>query len=109
MVNLRTFDLNLLRIFEAVAKDGSVSKAADTLGLSQPAVSNALNRMRRQFEDPLFVRTNKGVEPTLKAQQLATAVSQGLSTIRAGLTATTEFNPAVSKRRFTLLMTDVGE
>jgi DNA-binding transcriptional LysR family regulator len=109
MINLRNFDLNLLRIFEAVFKDGSVSKAADKLGLSQPAVSNALNRIRRQFEDPLFVRTNKGLEPTLKAQQLAEAVSQGLTTIRAGLTATANFDPAVSQRRFTLLMTDVGE
>lgn len=109
MVNLRTFDLNLLRIFEAVMQDRSVSKAADKLGLSQPAVSNALNRMRRQFDDPLFVRTNSGMEPTAKAEQLAAAVAQGLTTIRAGLSSTTNFDPATSKRRFTLLMTDVGE
>ncbi len=108
MVNLRTFDLNLLRIFEAVMHDRSVSKAADKLGLSQPAVSNGLNRMRRQFEDPLFIRTNSGMEPTPKAEQLAAAVSQGLTTIRSGLSSTTNFDPAVSSRRFTLLMTDVG-
>ena len=109
MVNLRTFDLNLLRILEAVMRDRSVSKAADKLGLSQPAVSSALNRMRRQFEDPLFVRTKSGMEPTAKAEQLAAVVSQGLTTIRSGLSLTANFEPASSKRRFTLLMTDVGE
>lgn len=109
MVNLRTFDLNLLRVFEAINRDGSVSKAADTLGLSQPAVSNALNRLRRQFDDPLFVRTRRGMEPTPKAGQLALAVHRGMTTIRAGLSAGVDFHPARSERRFTLLMTDVGE
>lgn len=109
VVNLRTFDLNLLRIFEAIHRDGSVSKAADTLGLSQPAVSNALNRLRRQFDDPLFVRTQRGMEPTPKAEQLALAVDNGMTTIRAGLSAGVDFDPARSERRFTLLMTDVGE
>jgi DNA-binding transcriptional LysR family regulator len=108
-VNLRNFDLNLLRIFEAIFQDRSVSKAADRLALSQPAVSNALNRMRRQFADPLFVRTQVGMEPTPKAQQLALAVQQGLTTIRAGLISGFDFDPAESRRCFTLLMTDVGE
>ena len=109
MVNLRTFDLNLLRIFEAISHDGSVSKAADTLGLSQPAVSNALNRLRQHFDDPLFVRTLRGMEPTPKAEQLALAVHGGMTTIRAGLSAGVDFDPERSERRFTLLMTDVGE
>lgn len=109
MVNLRTFDLNLLRIFEAVIHDRSVSKAADKLGLSQPAVSNALSRLRRQFNDPLFVRTPTGMEPTPKAEKLALAVHEGLTTIRAGLSSGADFDPAVSERHFTILMTDVGE
>lgn len=109
MVNLRTFDLNLLRIFEAISHDGSVSKAADKLGMSQPAVSNALNRLRRQFDDPLFVRTQHGMEPTPKATRLAAAVHGGLTTIRAGLSSGVDFDPATSERRFTLLMTEVGE
>ena len=87
MVNLRTFDLNLLRIFEAINRDGSVSKAADHLGLSQPAVSNALNRLRRQFDDPLFVRTQRGMEPTPKAEQLALAA--GFDATLAARTALT--------------------
>ena len=109
MVNVRTFDLNLLRIFEALIQDRSVSRAADRLGLSQPAVSNALNRMRHQFGDPLFVRTHAGMEPTPKAQGLAESILHGLTTIRSGLAAGTDFDPATSRRKFTLLMTDVGE
>lgn len=109
MVNIRTFDLNLLRVFEAVLNDSSVSRAAEKLAMSQPAVSNALNRLRRQLNDPLFVRTPQGMEPTPKAYQLSLAVNSGLTTIRAGLLAGMEFDPATSERHFTLLMTDVGE
>ena len=109
MINLRTFDLNLLRVFEAIFHDRSVSLAADRLGMSQPAVSNSLNRLRRDFEDPLFVRVNRRMEPTPKAQQFAAFVDGGLGTIRAGLTSGIAFDPRTSKRRFNLLMTDVGE
>jgi DNA-binding transcriptional LysR family regulator len=109
MVNLRTFDLNLLRVFEAIHHDRSVSIAADKLGLSQPAVSNALNRLRQHLDDPLFVRTTKGMEPTPKAEDLAAAVQLGLTTLRSGLSAGARFDPAESTRHFTVLMTDVGE
>lgn len=109
MINFRTFDLNLLKVFEAVLTDRSVSKAADKLGMSQPAISNALNRLRQQIDDPLFVRTPTGMDPTPKARELAFAVNAGLTSIRAGLLAGAKFDPAVSKRLFTLLMTDVGE
>ena len=109
MVNLRFFDLNLLRVFEAVYINNSVSKAADTLGLSQPAVSNALYRLRQQLGDPLFVRTTHGMETTPKAEILATAINEGLATIRAGLRAVGEFDPATSDRQFRLVMTDGGE
>ncbi|WP_198029428.1 LysR family transcriptional regulator [Bradyrhizobium sp. WSM3983] len=109
MLNLRTFDLNLLRVFEAISSDLSVSKAAEKLCLSQPAVSSALNRLRQQFNDPLFVRTKTGMQPTPKAIRLAQAVNDGLATIRAGLASGMDFDPANSERRFTLLMTDTGE
>ncbi len=108
MLNLRTFDLNLLRVFEAIAHDRSVSRAADKLGMSQPAVSNALNRLREQLGDPLFVRTSAGMEPTPKADLLASFINQGMTAIRAGLTSGTAFDPATSRRRFHLLLTDVG-
>ncbi|MBP2434142.1 LysR family transcriptional regulator [Bradyrhizobium elkanii] len=109
MINLRTFDLNLLRVFEAIHRDRSVSVAADKLGLSQPAVSSALNRMRRLFDDPLFVRGAGGMEPTRKAMLLAEAVALGLNTIRAGVATSTSFDPSSSTRQFRIAMTDVGE
>ncbi len=109
MINMRTFDLNLLRVFEALSHDRSVSLAAAKLGMSQPALSNALNRLRIVFDDPLFVRTRRGMQPTPKAEQLALTLHEGLATIRAGLSSSAAFDPATSERRFTLLMTDVGE
>ncbi len=108
-INLRTFDLNLLRVFEAIHRDRSVSVAADKLGLSQPAVSSALNRMRRLFDDPLFVRSTGGMEPTRKAILLAEAVGLGLNIIRAGVATSTSFDPSSSTREFRIAMTDVGE
>ncbi|MGX1074998.1 DNA-binding transcriptional LysR family regulator [Bradyrhizobium elkanii] len=83
--------------------------AADKLGLSQPAVSSALNRMRRLFDDPLFVRGAGGMEPTRKAMLLAEAVALGLNTIRAGVATSTSFDPSSSTRQFRIAMTDVGE
>ena len=109
MVNLRTFDLNLLRTFEAIFRDGSVSRAADQLGISQSAVSNALSRLRYQLDDPLFIRSNRGMEPTPKAVRLASTLLEGMTIVRSALAETATFDPATSTRRFTLLMTDVGE
>ena len=109
MVNLRTFDLNLLRIFEAVFHSQSVSQSAEKLGLTQPAVSNALDRLRGQLDDPLFIRTRDGMKPTAKALELSETVLNGLATIRAGLTSSSNFDPKSSVRRFSVLMTDVGE
>lgn len=109
MPNPRTFDLNLIRVFEAISHDRSVSVAADKLGLSQSAVSNALNRLRREFDDPLFVRSRKGMQPTPRAQDLADVFQEAMSRIRGGLSAGTVFEPATAERCFNLLMTDVGE
>jgi DNA-binding transcriptional LysR family regulator len=65
--------------------------------------------MRHQFQDPLFVRTRNGMEPTPKAEQLSDSIVKGLTFIRAGLNAGTGFDPTTSRRQFTVLMTDVGE
>ncbi len=108
MLNLRTFDLNLLRVFEAIYHSRNVSRSAAKLGMSQPAVSNALNRLRDQLDDPLFIRTTRGMEPTPKAELLASFIHQGLTTIRAGLTSGVAFDPAISTRRYKLLMTGSG-
>ena len=69
-MNFRTFDLNLLRVFEAVMLEGKLTRAAEVLAMSQPAVSNALARLRDALNDPLFIREGYGVKPSLRALQL---------------------------------------
>jgi DNA-binding transcriptional LysR family regulator len=109
MINPNTFDLNLIRVFVALARDRSVSLAANRLGLSQPAVSNALNRLRSLLGDPLFVRTRHGMEPTELARSLEHPLEQTLADIRTALGRSISFDPATAIRTFTLIMIDVGE
>jgi DNA-binding transcriptional LysR family regulator len=109
MVQIASLDLNLLRAFAAVHASGSVSRAAETLGLSQPTVSHALSRLRLHLKDPLFVRVGGGVAPTPKADVLAHAVQQALDTMQRALLESDAFNPATSSRVFRLHMTDIGE
>jgi DNA-binding transcriptional LysR family regulator len=108
-MNVGDLDLNLLRAFDAVLRDGSVTAAAGRLGLSQPAMSNALARLRRLLGDPLFMRTPGGMRPTPFAQQLAAPVQQALDLIRASLSQRAGFDPRTSDRIFRLQLTDVGE
>lgn len=109
MGNIRTFDLNLVRIFDALLRHGSVSAAAKALNQSQPTVSNALNRLRALTNDDLFVRTRRGMEPTNYALEIADALKDGLELIHNGLSHTRTFNAATTNRRFRVLMTDAGE
>lgn len=109
MRDINLLDLNLLRVFETVMRERSVSLAAERLHITQSAVSNALNRLRAALDDPLFVRTRNGMEPTPLAISFATPVQDGLATIRAGVTQSLSFDPAVARRRFTIITTDVGE
>lgn len=108
MHNPKNFDLNLLRVFDALVREGGVSSAADRLGLSQPTVSNALKRLRVLLGDPLFVRTRHGMEPTAFALRLCDPVQSGLSQIRTALSHAVTFDPMTSRRSFRLLMNDVG-
>jgi DNA-binding transcriptional LysR family regulator len=108
-VNVADLDLNLLRAFDAVLREGSVTAAAGRLGLSQPAMSNALARLRQLLGDPLFMRTPGGMRPTPFAQQLAAPVQQALDLIRASLSQQAGFDPRTSDRIFRLQLTDVGE
>ena len=108
-MNLRELDLNLLVIFHQLLVDRSVSAAAESLGLTQPAVSNALKRLRNTFNDELFVRTNKGMQPTPYAAQLAEPVSQAISLLHGAINRHDEFDPATSQKRFVVAMTDIGE
>lgn len=108
-MKLTDVDLNLLVVFDRLVHDGRVSRVAESLGLSQPAVSNALRRLRDLLRDELFLRTPQGMAPTPYAQQLAGPVAQALQTLQGALNVRATFDPAQSDRCFTLAMTDVGE
>ena len=108
-MELHQMDLNLLVVFDRLMTERRVSKAADSLGVSQPAVSNSLGKLRKLFGDQLFLRTPRGMEPTPYAEQLAESVSYGLATIHSGVNQRTSFDPRSARRAFTIGMTDVGE
>ena len=100
-MNLNQFDLNLLRVFETVFRERSVTKAGQRLGLSQPALSHALNRLRWLLKDELFVRTPGGMTPTPRAEELVQPVRRALSELQSALEPET-FVPADAERRFVL-------
>ncbi|MBE0586527.1 MAG: LysR family transcriptional regulator, partial [Hydrogenophaga sp.] len=108
-MNLHEIDLNLLVVFHRLLRERRVSRVAEALGLSQPAVSNALRRLRGLLGDELFLRTPGGMEPTPYALQLAGPVAQALDTLREALNVRASFEAATSERCFTLAMSDVGE
>jgi DNA-binding transcriptional LysR family regulator len=108
-MNVMDIDLNLLRAFDAIATEGSVTVAGERIGLSQPAMSNALARLRHLFDDPLFVRTPRGMRPTPFAQQLAQPVREALRLIQSALQQHAGFDPASSGNTFRLSMSDIGE
>ena len=108
-MKLSQIDLNLLLVFHQLLIDRRVSTAATSLGLSQPAASNALRRLRQLLGDALFLRTPHGMEPTPYALQLAEPVALALGTLHTALNERASFDPATSSRAFTLAMTDVGE
>jgi DNA-binding transcriptional LysR family regulator len=100
MFNLRSLDLNLLTVFEAIYELGSVSAAADRLALSQSATSHALSRLRHACNDELFVRAQQGLSPTPVAQVMYPVINQALEALRASLAEASGFNPTRSKRHF---------
>ncbi len=108
-MQLRDLDLNLLLVFNQLLIDRRVSTTADNLGLTQPATSNALKRLRKALNDELFVRTHQGMEPTPYALQLADSVTLAIETLREAFKHEEQFDPLCAKRTFTLAMTDIGE
>src|ERR1700761_423995 len=91
--NLRTVDLNLLVVFDALMAERNVTRAAERNGLSQPAVSKALNRLRHLFDDPLFIRRDRLMEPTSRALELAGPIHGALADISRTLGLPTTFDP----------------
>ncbi len=108
-MDLARLDLNLLLVFHHLLREKRVSNVATALGMSQPAVSSALGRLRTSLGDALFLRTQGGMVPTPYALQLAEPVATALDGLQQALQVRASFDPATSERRFTLAMTDVGE
>lgn len=101
-------DANLLQLFELIYDTRSVTRAAEQLGLAQPTVSIWLAKLRRQLNDPLFVRTPSGMLPTPEADTLIGTVRQALESLRYLAQRETKFDPATSERRFHICMTDAS-
>jgi len=108
-MNVQDVDLNLLRVFDAVLHESGVTPAAARLGLTQPAVSNALARLRKLFGDPLFVRTPTGMDATPFARELAAPVRQALALLESALAHGPGFDPASTTRAFRFYMSDLGQ
>jgi len=106
-MNLNSLDLNLLVALEALLREASVSRAAMRIGLSQPATSHALQRLRDLIGDPLLVRTGARMELTPRAQALRGPLAQALDQIR-GLFVSDDFDAASSERHFRLMMPDLA-
>src|ERR1700730_17169613 len=98
-VKLGALDLNLLVVFDAVMQERNVTRAAQRLGLSQPAMSHALSRLRHMLKDDLFIRSPKGMLPTPRAEQLAAPVRTALDGLQQSLEPT-QFDPSKATRRF---------
>jgi DNA-binding transcriptional LysR family regulator len=105
-MNFAAVDLNLLRVFDALMRERSATRAGERVGLSQPAISSALNRLRHITGDQLFVRESNRMVPTPQAQALIAPVQEALAQIEQALASVTKFDPAVSRRTFRLLGSD---
>lgn len=101
-IDLARVDLNLLVLFDAVSTERHVGRAAERLHLTSSAVSHGLHRLRQLLNDPLFLRTSKGVVPTARATDLAGPVAEILARTKNILASSEQFNPARSTRRFTI-------
>ncbi|OXJ13618.1 LysR family transcriptional regulator [Burkholderia sp. AU6039] len=102
-------DLNLLRVFLAISELRSLTAAGERLGLTQPAVSHALRRLRNLFDDPLFVRTPSGMAPTDAARQLHGPLTRAFGIIDLAVQQVAHFDPATASRTFRISMSDMSE
>jgi DNA-binding transcriptional LysR family regulator len=102
-------DLNLLRVFQAILDEESLTQAAKRLSLSQPTISYSLARLRSLFHDPLFVRSRTGMQPTPAALELSKPIRRALNGLQDALRYAEVFEPSVSMRTFRITMSDIGE
>ncbi len=108
-MDIRAVDLNLLKAFDALHAERAVTRAASRIGLSQPAMSHALSRLRGLFGDDLFVRTQSGMEPTARAREIAPLIGAAIEQIEAALNLGAGFDPATSLAIFTAGMGEYAE
>lgn len=108
-MDIRDLDLNLLVVFDAMVEHRSVTRAAETLGLSQPATSAAVARLRLLFEDPLFVKTGPAMRATPRAMDLAPAVRRVIGTVKEEILHASAFDPARTDKTFHLIAPDIAE
>src|SRR5210317_682475 len=108
-MSLSKTDLNLFLVFDAVYEERNLTRAAHLLHITQPAVSNALKRLRLAFNDPLFVRTPRGVAPTPVADNIAGQVKEALNLLSISLNESAKFLPRVSDKVFALGVHDIDE
>ncbi|MGX1197425.1 DNA-binding transcriptional LysR family regulator [Parvibaculum sp. MBR-TMA-1.3b-4.2] len=108
-MNLRNIDLNLLTIFEAIMVERSITRAAARLNMTQPALSNALSRLRALVNDPLFVRQGNEIAPTARARAMDAPVRRALKLARHAFQERHPFHPGEIMRRFSLFLGDLGE
>jgi DNA-binding transcriptional LysR family regulator len=106
IVNISGIDLNLLVAFEALMDERHVGRAAKRVGLSQPAFSNAIARLRVRLQDPLFVRRAQGMAPTPRAERIAGPIRSVLGQLRQTFEVPDSFDPSVSAQRFRIALSD---
>jgi DNA-binding transcriptional LysR family regulator len=108
-MNINTVDLNLFLVFRAIYASRSVTVAGEKLCITQSAVSNALRRLRDRFNDPLFVRTPTGMQPTPMADQLIGLVDAGVASFTRAIERARKFDPATTDRLFRIAINDIGQ
>jgi DNA-binding transcriptional LysR family regulator len=105
----RSFDLNLLPVLVAIHEHGSVTSAAQHLGMSQPAVSTALSKLRHKYGDPLFHRAGHGMKATARMRALIQPLRESLARVDDSFATEAVFNPKTTQRTFIFAMSDLGE
>jgi DNA-binding transcriptional LysR family regulator len=103
------FDLDLLLIFDEIYKTASLTQSAESLGIAQPTVSVALAKLRQHFDDPLFIRTSRGMQPTPLADSVIDDVRATTAALHKTLSPRITFDPSVAQREFRIGMTDISE
>lgn len=108
-MNINRIDLNLLVFLDVLLEERSVTKAASKLGITQPAMSNGLKRLRQLFNDPLLIRTSEGMTPTDRANELRPSIRQALSIIESSVQPSGDFDPTQSHQVFRIMASDYAE